>query len=1007
MATGRISFILRTITLLITIISLSFPAYAQYGGGSGEPNDPYLIYTAEHLNAIGAEPNNWDKDFKLMADIDMQGAQYDKAVIAWDTEEFDFMFTGTSFTGTFDGGGNQIANLAIDTGSVEKGLDYLGLFGSINAGAVIKNLEIVNLSVSGGTNSDYIGAIAGEVVEATIENCYSSCTITSQLNSQYIGGLAGMCQTSTIKSCRTNCSITANNDSSNLGGMIGSLDNATVSDCHSSGSVSGSTLSRSIGGLIGNAGRATITNCSSDSSVSGGTGASYIGGLIGIGYQLSVKDCHSAGTVSGGPISYNLGGLAGYLGMETILTDCWSEADVVGDSESFNVGGLIGATDNTSLFACYSKGAVSAGINSDYMGGLVGYYKTTFTRKAEDYYLVIDCNSSSTVTGRENSDNVGGLIGRLDWGGIIFNCHSTGDVKGEEEIGGLVGWNTGNIVNSYSTGNLTGEFDADRLGGLVGRNTGTIDSCYASGSITGGYNSDHLGGLAGKNEDTILDCYATGSVFGGLDAEDLGGLVGYNTKSGSIIRNCYSTGAVSSLSDSEFIGGFLGNHENGRVLGCFWNTDTAGTTKGTGVIGPKSDAHELTGLTTVQMGDMSYFTGSGWAFFGETGSELERNWIMFADSDRPALRWQHESDIELPAFSGGSGTQDDPYLIAGADDLHNITYSPRLLDKNFKLVADIDMDGSPSLTVIGSRMCPFSGDFDGNNHRIYNLSGIIMTRYHHNKAMIGSLDRNGQVRNLELSVQIQMPVQDCLSLGGLVGYIGQGTITNCHVGGKVEGTDNVGGLAGFSKNGSISNCSAAVETIGNDCVGGFTGYNNGTISTSYSTGTMKGNSNVGGFAGYNDGGITSCQSTAAVDGNERAGGFAGYNDNGNIATSYSTGAVTGVKEIGGLVGNNHGKITSCYSTGFVTGDKNLGSLVGAGIGAASYHVNASFWDMETSGQTDSYGGTGKTTDEMQTPGTFLEAGWDFVGETENGTEDIWWILEGQDYPRLWWEADNN
>jgi len=37
-------------------------------------------------------------------------------------------------------------------------------------------------------------------------------------------------------------------------------------------------------------------------------------------------------------------------------------------------------------------------------------------------------------------------------------------------------------------------------------------------------------------------------------------------------------------------------------------------------------------------------------------------------------------------------------------------------------------------------------------------------------------------------------------------------------------------------------------------------------------------------------------------------------------------------------------------------------------------------------------------------GTFLEAGWDFVDETNNGTEDIWWILEGKDYPWLWWES---
>jgi hypothetical protein len=66
-------------------------------------------------------------------------------------------------------------------------------------------------------------------------------------------------------------------------------------------------------------------------------------------------------------------------------------------------------------------------------------------------------------------------------------------------------------------------------------------------------------------------------------------------------------------------------------------------------------------------------------------------------------------------------------------------------------------------------------------------------------------------------------------------------------------------------------------------------------------------------------------------------------------------------------------------------------------------ITSSFWDIQTSGQTTSAGGSGKTTAEMQTANTFLEAGWDFVAETANGTDDIWWILEGQDYPRLWWE----
>ena len=43
---------------------------------------------------------------------------------------------------------------------------------------------------------------------------------------------------------------------------------------------------------------------------------------------------------------------------------------------------------------------------------------------------------------------------------------------------------------------------------------------------------------------------------------------------------------------------------------------------------------------------------------------------------------------------------------------------------------------------------------------------------------------------------------------------------------------------------------------------------------------------------------------------------------------------------------------------------------------------------------------------MQAATTFLEAGWDFFNEAENGTDDIWWILDGQDYPRLWWEPAN-
>jgi hypothetical protein len=162
---------------------------------------------------------------------------------------------------------------------------------------------------------------------------------------------------------------------------------------------------------------------------------------------------------------------------------------------------------------------------------------------------------------------------------------------------------------------------------------------------------------------------------------------------------------------------------------------------------------------------------------------------------------------------------------------------------------------------------------------------------------------------------------------------------------------------------------------------------------------------IGSVAGINAGTVTRCYSTGAVTGNWRVGGLVGYNDSGDVTQCYSTGAVSGSADIGGLVGCNYfGDVTQCYSTSAVTGpwpfDSSVGGLVGDNDAGT---VIGSFWDIETSGQTKSAGGTGKTTTEMQTAKTFLDAGWDFVGETANGTADLWWILEGKDYPRLWWE----
>jgi len=208
--------------------------------------------------------------------------------------------------------------------------------------------------------------------------------------------------------------------------------------------------------------------------------------------------------------------------------------------------------------------------------------------------------------------------------------------------------------------------------------------------------------------------------------------------------------------------------------------------------------------------------------------------------------------------------------------------------------------------------------------------------------------------------------------------------------------------------GSVSNCSSNAGVSGSEgVVGGLAGSNGGAISNCYATGIVSAAStyvgSVGGLAGSNgDGGtITHCYSTASVSASgsniASTGGLVGSNS-GQISNSYATGSVSGVDRVGGLVGGG-GIIRNCYATGSVSGNSSVGGLVGSGA-----TVYSSFWDIQTSGQTTSAGGTGLLTADMQMASTFINAGWDFVGETINGSEYIWRLcVDGTSYPQLDWQ----
>ncbi len=164
---------------------------------------------------------------------------------------------------------------------------------------------------------------------------------------------------------------------------------------------------------------------------------------------------------------------------------------------------------------------------------------------------------NSYVTGKVNGkDNVGGLTGINN--GVVRFSYAVVTVSGEKSVGGVVGWSHKEsdhkacaVEFSYASGDVSGDLE---VGGLVGRNEeGLIVSTYAMGNVTG---ESSVGGLVGVNEydfypSNVIASYATGNVMGD---SVVGGLAGGN--SGSIVAS-YATGGVSG---TRVIGGLIGDN---------------------------------------------------------------------------------------------------------------------------------------------------------------------------------------------------------------------------------------------------------------------------------------------------------------------------------------------------------------------------------------------------------------------------------------------------------------
>ena len=183
----------------------------------------------------------------------------------------------------------------------------------------------------------------------------------------------------------------------------------------------------------------------------------------------------------------------------------------------------------------------------------------------------------------------------------------------------------------------------------------------------------------------------------------------------------------------------------------------------------------------------------------------------------------------------------------------------------------------------------------------------------------------------------------------------------------------------------------------------WVGLNNNIRDLALVNVDVQGGWYTGGLSGSNGLVIAGCSVTGVVSGGLNVGGLVGNNFSGKVIASYSAASVEGGPRTGGLVGSNFsGTIVASYSIGSVSNDfGDVGGLVGSNF-ADIGTTRDSYWDTQTSGQSESAGGEGKTTSELQSPTgyTGIYENWNLDLDEDGVGDDLWDFGDASQYPRL-------
>ena len=208
--------------------------------------------------------------------------------------------------------------------------------------------------------------------------------------------------------------------------------------------------------------------------------------------------------------------------------------------------------------------------------------------------------------------------------------------------------------------------------------------------------------------------------------------------------------------------------------------------------------------------------------------------------------WQSVFAIDTDIALLGSGTDEDPYQIASADDLAyvrdqinggesiNDDTIPLSYEATYVLTADIDLSELDESVwrPIGNSDAEFAGVFDGQGFEISNLQIDSSLEYGYDDIGLFGYVKGAEIKDFAIEVN---SISDETNAGAVAGTAELSTIHDISISSddpesSIDASGNAGGLVGYAIDTTMFNCSNSVDVAGYDAAGGLIGWAAGTVS---------------------------------------------------------------------------------------------------------------------------------------------------------------------------------